>query len=154
MMNALQQQHLDTRAPVGIVLSVDWQQQNSDIDDSDEETFLASDDDSDMDWYGEEGLPIDTEVSQLPDGVALEDLFDENDGEELLQVAMTDDINDDESWEAEPSDGDTEDGDTEDGQDECPLCHETFTDPVSLECGHLVCEECIERSTSGDCPLC
>ena len=43
--------------------------------------------------------------------------------------------------------------------DECPVCHEEFTDPKILLCGHLVCRKCIlswleTAGKEGGCPLC
>ena len=43
--------------------------------------------------------------------------------------------------------------------DECPVCHEDFTDPKILPCGHLVCRKCVlswleTAGNEGGCPLC
>ncbi|XP_068099984.1 uncharacterized protein [Hyperolius riggenbachi] len=42
---------------------------------------------------------------------------------------------------------------------ECPLCKETFNDPVTLHCGHNFCKGCIEtwdsqKQKESSCPLC
>lgn len=39
---------------------------------------------------------------------------------------------------------------------ECSICHEHFTDPVTLTCGHSYCILCIRehRKKSSDCPEC
>ena len=47
----------------------------------------------------------------------------------------------------------------EPNSDECPVCHEDFTDPKILPCGHLVCRKCVlswleTAGDEGECPLC
>ena len=42
---------------------------------------------------------------------------------------------------------------------ECPLCHEDYTDPKILPCAHLVCQKCVlswleTQSNQAGCPLC
>ncbi|XP_064411109.1 zinc finger protein RFP-like [Latimeria chalumnae] len=40
----------------------------------------------------------------------------------------------------------------------CSVCHELFTDPVTLKCGHNFCRECVcehwKKKTSRLCPMC
>lgn len=40
----------------------------------------------------------------------------------------------------------------------CPVCHDFYSDPVLLLCGHSFCKDCIQRwwaqSGSQKCPLC
>lgn len=38
----------------------------------------------------------------------------------------------------------------------CPICFQTFLEPVSLACGHSYCRECLSRAISSraQCPLC
>ncbi|XP_060707196.1 zinc-binding protein A33-like [Hemiscyllium ocellatum] len=39
----------------------------------------------------------------------------------------------------------------------CPICHEFFTNPISLDCGHNFCRSCITKSREKDinsCPEC
>lgn len=42
------------------------------------------------------------------------------------------------------------------GGNQCPICHESFSCPIRLECGHIFCDLCIgvwfDRETT--CPLC
>ena len=41
---------------------------------------------------------------------------------------------------------------------ECPVCHELFTDPKLLPCGHLLCRHCLiswlQSKAQAHCPLC
>ena len=39
---------------------------------------------------------------------------------------------------------------------ECPVCHELFTDPKLLPCGHLLCRHCLISwlQSKEHCPLC
>ena len=41
---------------------------------------------------------------------------------------------------------------------ECPVCHELFTDPKLLPCGHLLCRHCLiswlQTKAQAHCPLC
>ena len=41
---------------------------------------------------------------------------------------------------------------------ECPVCHELFTDPKLLPCGHLLCRHCLiswlQSKAEAHCPLC
>jgi hypothetical protein len=39
---------------------------------------------------------------------------------------------------------------------ECPVCCDTLRDPVSTECGHTFCEDCIDRwaNATPTCPVC
>jgi len=41
---------------------------------------------------------------------------------------------------------------------ECPVCHEDYTDPKILPCGHIVCQKCVlswlkTHSEKAECPL-
>ncbi|XP_069826373.1 E3 ubiquitin-protein ligase TRIM39-like [Dendropsophus ebraccatus] len=54
-----------------------------------------------------------------------------------------------------------QDNHVKDLQDEltCPICLDNFTDPVSIQCGHNFCRECISRTWKGirsnfPCPQC
>lgn len=41
--------------------------------------------------------------------------------------------------------------------DRCPICFDTFTTMISLECGHAFCEKCISKWCClhiSTCPLC
>ena len=46
----------------------------------------------------------------------------------------------------------------EDDDKECPVCHESFTDPKLLPCGHLLCRHCLiswlQSKAQAHCPLC
>ncbi|KAI8119676.1 hypothetical protein FF38_14022 [Lucilia cuprina] len=38
----------------------------------------------------------------------------------------------------------------------CPICHDTYTTPVVLECGHIFCDECVNTwfKREQTCPMC
>ncbi|XP_078019421.1 uncharacterized protein LOC117246659 isoform X2 [Epinephelus lanceolatus] len=40
----------------------------------------------------------------------------------------------------------------------CPVCHDIFTEPVMLQCGHSFCKTCVHKDWKGElyrkCPLC
>ncbi|KAL7372470.1 hypothetical protein ABVT39_017018 [Epinephelus coioides] len=40
----------------------------------------------------------------------------------------------------------------------CPVCHDIFTEPVVLQCGHSFCKTCVHKDWKGElyrkCPLC
>ncbi|KAI7239483.1 hypothetical protein KC330_g1853 [Hortaea werneckii] len=40
--------------------------------------------------------------------------------------------------------------------DSCPICYQTFTEPVKTPCGHIYCRECLEAwlERTNNCPTC
>ena len=46
----------------------------------------------------------------------------------------------------------------EPNEKECTICHEQFTEPKLLPCGHLLCRHCLlswlQSQTEANCPLC
>ncbi|KAH8294618.1 hypothetical protein KR018_000430 [Drosophila ironensis] len=38
----------------------------------------------------------------------------------------------------------------------CPICHDAFTSPIVLECGHIFCDECVQTwfKREQTCPMC
>lgn len=38
----------------------------------------------------------------------------------------------------------------------CPICHDSYTSPIIIECGHMFCDECVQTwfKQEQTCPMC